>query len=196
MSKWIRSIRVVFSIDLMRTLVFGVMGELASLRGLKPRTVFIIRLDVLGRLRTRMDRQFNVASTRRASLWGASQQDIISGSTASPTCCCPGARPASYPTDPLPRPRGGGDLIGGGLVVPWPGTHRGHWSLELLASRAGVQRGGKAQTLYSMPLDAVWARTTRWANLTQQTLTGLAAPSHIRRILALMAVMASQLSLW
>lgn len=70
LSKWIRSIRVVFSIDLIRTLVFGVMGELASLSGLKPRTVFIIRLDVLGRLRTRMDRQFNVASTRRASLLG------------------------------------------------------------------------------------------------------------------------------
>lgn len=71
LSRWIRSIRVVFSIDLIRTLVFGVMGELASLRGLKPRTVFIIRLDVLGRLRTRMDKQFNVASTRRASLLGA-----------------------------------------------------------------------------------------------------------------------------
>ena len=59
---------MVFSIDLMRTLVFGVMGELASLRGLKARTVFMIRFDVLGRLRIKIDKQFKVASTRRASL--------------------------------------------------------------------------------------------------------------------------------
>jgi hypothetical protein len=61
--------RVVFSIDFTRTLFFGVMGELASFRGLKLRIAFMIRLDVLGRVRTSMDRELSVASTRRASLW-------------------------------------------------------------------------------------------------------------------------------
>lgn len=61
--------RVVFSIDLTSTFVFGVMGELASFSGLKLRTELMIRLDVLGRVRIRIERQFRVASTSRASLW-------------------------------------------------------------------------------------------------------------------------------
>jgi len=71
--------RVVFSIDLMRTFVFGVIGELASLRGLKLNTVFRIRLAVLGRVRMSTERVFSVASTSRASLlrapWSVSAQD-------------------------------------------------------------------------------------------------------------------------
>jgi len=64
-----RSILVVFSIDLTRTLVLGVMGELASFRGLKLRMVFRIRAEVLGLVRTSTDRVLRVASTSRASLW-------------------------------------------------------------------------------------------------------------------------------
>lgn len=61
--------RVVFSIDFTKTLFLGVIGELASLRGLKLRTAFVILFDVLGRVRIRMDRRLRVASTRRASLF-------------------------------------------------------------------------------------------------------------------------------
>lgn len=60
--------RVVFSNDFTRTLVFGVMGELASFSGLKLRIVFRIRLDVAGLFRIRIERVFSVASTIIASL--------------------------------------------------------------------------------------------------------------------------------
>ena len=60
--------RVVFSIDLAITRSLGVMGELASLRGLKFNTVLTIRFEVAGRVRTRTERQFSVASTTSASL--------------------------------------------------------------------------------------------------------------------------------
>lgn len=62
------SILVVFSMDLMSTRVLGVMGELASLSGLKLRTAFMMRLDVDGLVRIRMDREFMVPSTTSASL--------------------------------------------------------------------------------------------------------------------------------
>lgn len=62
------SILVVFSIDLISTRDFGVMGELASLSGLKLKTAFMIRLDVDGLVRIRMDRQLRVPSTTSASL--------------------------------------------------------------------------------------------------------------------------------
>lgn len=62
------NIRVVFSIDLTNTFVFGVIGPCASLKGLKLRTAFRIRDDVEGRARTRIDRVLRVASTSRASL--------------------------------------------------------------------------------------------------------------------------------
>lgn len=68
--RWINSILVVFSIDLTSTLVLGVMGELASFRGLKFMTALRIRPEVAGLVRTRMDRQFKVPSTTRASLQG------------------------------------------------------------------------------------------------------------------------------
>ena len=54
--------------DLRTTLVFGVMGEFAILRGLKFRIVLMILLAVLDLVLTRMDKQFNVASTMIASL--------------------------------------------------------------------------------------------------------------------------------
>ena len=59
---------MVFSIDLTRTRVLGVIGELASLRGLKFKMAFMMRLAVEGLVRTRTDRQFKVASTTNASL--------------------------------------------------------------------------------------------------------------------------------
>jgi hypothetical protein len=60
--------RVVFSIDLASTRVFGVRGELASLSGLKLMTALRMRLEVDGRVRTRIGRQFSVPSTMSASL--------------------------------------------------------------------------------------------------------------------------------
>lgn len=60
--------RLVFSIDLIMTRDLGVSGELASLRGLKFRIALRMRLEVVGRVLTRMDRQFSVASTTKASL--------------------------------------------------------------------------------------------------------------------------------
>lgn len=60
--------RCVFSMDLTMTLFLGVSGELANFKGLKVRRAFRMRLDVPGRVRTRMDMQFRVASTINASL--------------------------------------------------------------------------------------------------------------------------------
>lgn len=71
------SIRVVFSMDLARTRVLGVMGELASLSGLKFITALRIRLDVEGLVRMRTDRQFSVPSTTRASLHHGSLVSIL-----------------------------------------------------------------------------------------------------------------------
>ncbi len=54
--------------DFTRTFVLGVMGELASFRGLKLRIVFRMRAEVLGLVRTRTERVLRVASTSSASL--------------------------------------------------------------------------------------------------------------------------------
>jgi hypothetical protein len=62
------NIRVVFSIDLTMTFVFGVMGVLASFNGLKLRMALRIRLAVTGLIRMRIASVFRVASTTRASL--------------------------------------------------------------------------------------------------------------------------------
>lgn len=59
---------MVFSTDLIITLILGVRGEWASLRGSKFRRVFKMRLEVPGLVRTRIDKQFRVASTIKASL--------------------------------------------------------------------------------------------------------------------------------
>src|SRR6478752_4041621 len=67
-TRWMSNIRVVFSIDLIMTRVLGVRGEFASLRGLKLRRALMTRFEVPGRVLTRIDMQFNVASTSRASL--------------------------------------------------------------------------------------------------------------------------------
>lgn len=64
------SILVVFSIDFITTRVLGVMGELACFKGLKFRMAFRILLEVWGRERMTMDREFMVASIERASLCG------------------------------------------------------------------------------------------------------------------------------
>ena len=74
--------RVVFSMDLTRTRSLGDIGELASFMGLKLRTAFRILFDVLGRVRTRGDRQFKVASTINASLY--STTDV----SHEPRCHC------------------------------------------------------------------------------------------------------------
>lgn len=63
-----RSILVVFSIDLIITRLFEVMGEFACFNGLKFKMAFKILLAVWGRVRMRVDREFKVASIRTASL--------------------------------------------------------------------------------------------------------------------------------
>lgn len=62
------SILVVFSIDLIITRLFEVMGEFACFKGLKFKMAFKILLAVWGRVRMRMEREFRVASIRTASL--------------------------------------------------------------------------------------------------------------------------------
>jgi hypothetical protein len=47
---------------------FGVMGELASFRGLKFKMALRILLAIGGRARMSMDKEFSVASTSTASL--------------------------------------------------------------------------------------------------------------------------------
>lgn len=59
---------MVFSIDLIITRFLGVMGELASLRGLKFKMALMILEAIEGRARTRRERQFSVESTKTASL--------------------------------------------------------------------------------------------------------------------------------
>ena len=62
------NIRVVFSMDLTITRSLGVMGELASFRGLKFKMTFMILLARFGRARMRVAREFKVASMSTASL--------------------------------------------------------------------------------------------------------------------------------
>ena len=64
---------VVRSMDLMITLSFGVMGELACLSGLKFKMALRILFAMDGRVRMRVPTQLRVALTNTASL-----QDIIS----------------------------------------------------------------------------------------------------------------------
>jgi hypothetical protein len=64
----ISSDRVVFSIDLTITRSFGVIGELACLRGLKFRMTFNILFAMRGRARIRIEREFRVALTRTVLL--------------------------------------------------------------------------------------------------------------------------------
>ncbi len=59
---------VVRSIDLMMTLSFGVIGELACLSGLKFKIAVRILLAMDGRVRTSIPRQLSVAFTNTASL--------------------------------------------------------------------------------------------------------------------------------
>jgi hypothetical protein len=54
--------------DFTITRSLGVIGELACLRGLKFRITFRILLASWGRARIRMEREFRVASTSKASL--------------------------------------------------------------------------------------------------------------------------------
>lgn len=62
------SILVVFSIDLIMTRVLGVIGELASFKGLKLSMAFTILLAMAGRARIKIEREFRVASIKTASL--------------------------------------------------------------------------------------------------------------------------------
>ncbi len=129
-----RNMRVVFSMDLTTTFVLGVKGACASLKGLKLRTAFTIRVDVEGLARTRTDRVLRVASTTRASL-GFVQlvaclvMDMESIGTL--TCYFPATRRAFYPTIQTLR------LLGSGFVVldDWEAPWRGKCQADRRATR-------------------------------------------------------------
>jgi len=59
---------VVRSMDLIMTRVFGVIGVLESLRGLKLRIVLVILLEIEARVRIRLPKELSVAVTSKASL--------------------------------------------------------------------------------------------------------------------------------
>jgi hypothetical protein len=59
----------VFSIDLIISLFAGVIGEFASLNGLKLMTAFNILLATVARVRIRPPRPLSVAVTSSASLF-------------------------------------------------------------------------------------------------------------------------------
>ena len=65
---WISNALVVRSMDLIITLVLGVIGALASFNGLKLSTVLIIFVATEARSRIRLPKLFKVAVTRSASL--------------------------------------------------------------------------------------------------------------------------------
>lgn len=65
---------MVFSIDLTITRSLGVIGELASLRGLKDNIALRILFEIGGRARMSMEREFKVASTITASLYSQYKQ--------------------------------------------------------------------------------------------------------------------------
>lgn len=75
----IRRARTVRSIDLAITLILGVMGELASLRGLKLSTVDTILFAMEARVRIRPPKPLRVAVTRRASLEHGQKQTAAHG---------------------------------------------------------------------------------------------------------------------
>lgn len=64
----ITSALAVLSMDLIPTRTAGVTGERACLAGKKFSIALMILLPMDWRLRTRIERQFNVAFTRRGSL--------------------------------------------------------------------------------------------------------------------------------
>jgi len=59
---------VVLSMDLIITMIFGVIGEFPCFMGLKFRIAEMIFVAIAGRVRMRMARQFKVASTMMGSL--------------------------------------------------------------------------------------------------------------------------------
>ena len=71
------SILVVFSMDFTITRSLGVIG-VARARGLKLRSELTIRFDMPGLVRTNIDKQFNVASTTKASLASVSDPETSS----------------------------------------------------------------------------------------------------------------------
>jgi hypothetical protein len=68
---------VVFSMDLTTTRNLDVIGELASLRGLKFRIALSILGAIGGLVRMRIDIEFKVASISMASLTGSATLRVI-----------------------------------------------------------------------------------------------------------------------
>lgn len=188
------SILVVFSIDLTSTRVFGVIGEFASLSGLKFKTAFMIRLDVEGLVRTRMDRAFRVPSTTSASLeTGIARSEgnsWIHGRLHSHAILL---EYAEYPVQET-----------SGLCFELSRVEEGMtcWhhaqgylkpiALTKVSSRSRRMSHIKRDLTLSMLTAVVCASTTRWANLIQHNLTAGAAVSQRRSIFCLMVIMSSQ----
>jgi hypothetical protein len=65
---FVKNTTTVFSIDLIMSLLAAVIGELASLKGLKLSTALMILFDTDARRRTSPPNPLSVAVTRSASL--------------------------------------------------------------------------------------------------------------------------------
>ena len=72
---------VVLSMALIWTLAFGFIGELACLSGLKFRITDMILLEIDGRVRKSVPRQFKVAVMNRASLETAYSGTVFTTTT-------------------------------------------------------------------------------------------------------------------
>lgn len=110
--------------DLIMTRVLGVRGELASLRGLKLTRALMILFEVPGRVLTRIDMQFNVASTSRASLQFRVQ--LVTRAFAvkiDPLTCSPVELPTFYPVVRTLQPLSSEDQVTGDLGVLYPARH-------------------------------------------------------------------------
>lgn len=173
--------RTVRSIDFAMTLIEGVIGELASFRGLKLSTVEIILLPIEARVRMRLPKLFRVAVTRRASLcrvrlWSQTyipqQANLISS--------CRMLNSLSN------KPEASASRLGGGMRGWSRGTRAKEISLcsgrYYLSEERTRNRGKGERTRGSAIRPGVWVWTTRCTNLMQQMRTPGGAPSMRRRI--------------
>lgn len=171
LQRCIRSNLVVFSVDLIITLDLGVKGNCASRRGSKFNRVFNMRLEVPGLVRTRIDKQFKVASTIKPSLLPRVQVshhfDVPWDMTA--LTCSREIHSACDRGDPCLRP----PMFGGPEIGDWAKpcrvTHRGcrhtahfHVSHLIICTHDVYPSVFRSQlTLGSAPDATLCASTTR-----------------------------------
>jgi hypothetical protein len=185
---------VVFSMDFTMTRSLGVMGELACFKGLKFKITFKILLEMWGRARIRIDKEFKVASTITALLrlsifiilltsyhtyllFSWRTDNIRSNNPEASASRFLGCRSGWF-CGTIPKEISRGLLRYSTLMVNVhdfiPGEKK------------------RNHTLVSDSGPVVCTNTTRWANFIQHTRTPGEAESQTRRILSLIAWMRSQ----